>query len=269
MNATTTTAPAGITAPGTQCGHGGAWHLLVRPGSRLRGEPGEVSKVDALAAGLSYAEPGELRAPLASLADPPAERTPTVAADIGLADAVARHDPAFDWIYRPHKSAPAALSAPAPADRHRRTRGDRRDARGQLAVLLIVGLLLAVVGWVGWTSQHPVSAAVAAPVVHATVSGSGSRSYEIHPWQDYLTARIDAANTGNVGEAVKITAIWPQAGQAAITADRWVRLPYGAHRTVMFRIPAAPYQVEAFQASHGPGAVATAVIKKTFGEVHT
>jgi hypothetical protein len=105
-------------------------------------------------------------------------------------------------------------------------------------------------------------------VAHAAVSGSGSRSYEIHPWQDYLTARIDVANTGNVGEAVTITAIWPQAGQAAITKDRWVRLLYGAHRTVMFRIPAAPYQVEAFQASHGPGAVATAVIKKTFGEVH-
>jgi hypothetical protein len=37
----------------------------------------------------------------------------------------------------------------------------------------------------------------------------------------------------------------------------------------MFRIPAAPYQVEAFQASHSPGSVATAVIKKTFGEAHT
>ncbi|HYA50830.1 MAG TPA: hypothetical protein VEG33_06635 [Streptosporangiaceae bacterium] len=228
-----------------------------------------MSKVDALAARLGCADPGGLRAPLASLADSPAERTPTVAADIGLADAVALPDPAFDWIYRSRKSAPVALPAPAQADRHRRSRGDRRDARGQLAVLLIVGLLLAVVGWIGWTSQHPVSAAVAAPVAHATVSGSGSLSYEIHPWQDYLTARIEAANTGNVGEAVKISAIWPQAGQAAITADRWVRLPYGAHRTVMFRTQAAPYQVEAFQASHSPGTVATAVIKKTFGEVHT
>ena len=227
-----------------------------------------MSKVDALAAALSYADPGELGAPLASLAGPPAERTPTVAAGIGLADTVARPDSAFDWIYRPRKSAPAELPAPAQAHRHRRTRYGRRDARGQLAVLLIVGLLLAVVGWVGWTSQHPVSAAAAAPAAHAAVSGSGSRSYEIHPWQDYLTARIDVANTGNVGEAVEITAIWPQAGQAAITKDRWVRLPHGAHRTVMFRIPAAPYQVEAFQASHGPGEVATAAIKKTFGEVH-
>jgi hypothetical protein len=191
-----------------------------------------------------------------------------VAAGIGLADTVTRPDSAFDWIYRPRKAAPAALPAPAEADRQRRTRGDRRDARGQLAAVVIVGLMLAVVGWVGWTSQHSVSAAVAAPVAHAAVSGSGSRSSEIHPWQDYLTARIDAANTGNVGESVKITAIWPQAGQPAITKDRWVRLPYGAHRTVMFRIPAAPYQVEAFQASHGPGAAATAVIKKTFGEVH-
>lgn len=227
-----------------------------------------MSNVDVLAAGLSYADPGELRAPLASLADPAAEYTPTVAADIGLANTMARPDPAFDWIYRPRKRAPAALPAPAQAHRHHRTRGDRRDARGQLALLLIAGLLLAVVGWIGWTSQHPVSAAVAPPVAHAAVGGSGSRSYEIHPWQDYLTARIDAVNTGNVGEAIKVTAIWPQAEQAAITKDRWVRLPYGAHRTVTFRIPAAPYQVEAFQASHGPGTAATAVIMKTFGEVH-
>jgi len=227
-----------------------------------------MSNVDVLAAGLGYAGPGELRVPLASLADPAAEHTPTVAADIGLADTTARPDPAFDWIYRPRKSAPAARAAPAQAHRDRRTRGDRRDARGQLAMLLIAGLLLAVVGWIGWTSQHPVSAAVAAPVSHAAVGGSGSRSYEIHPWQDYLTARIDAVNTGNVGEAIKVTAIWPQAGQAAITKDRWVRLPYGAHRTVTFRIPAAPYQVEAFQASHGPGTAATAVIMKTFGKVH-
>ena len=201
-------------------------------------------------------------------ADPSAEHTPTVAADIGLADTMARPDPVFDWIYRPRTSAPAAPPAPAQADRHRRTCGDRRDARGQLAVLLIVGLLMAVVGWAGWTSQHPVSAAVAAPLAHAAVSGSGSRSYEIHPWQDYLTARIDVANTGNVGESVMITAIWPQAGQAAITKDRWVRLPYGTHQTIVFRIPAAPYQVESFQASHGPGAAATAAIKKTFGKVH-
>jgi len=227
-----------------------------------------MSNVDALAAGLSYAGPGHLWAPLASLAGPAAEHTPTVPADIGLADTMARLDPAFDWIYRPRKSAPAALPAPVQAHRHHRSRGDRRDARGRLALLLIAGLLLAVVGWLGWTSQHPVSAAVAAPLAHAAVGGSGSRSYETHPWQDYLTARIDAVNTGNVGEAVKITAIWPQAGRAAITKDRWVRLPYGAHRTVTFRIPAAPYQVEAFQASHGPGTAATAVIKKTFGEVH-
>jgi len=227
-----------------------------------------MSNADALAAGLSCADPGEPGAPLAGLADPAAEYTPTVAAEIGLADTMARPDPAFDWIYRLRKSAPAALPAPAQAHRHHRTRGDRRDARGQLVLLLIAGLLLAVVGWVGWTSQHPVSAAVAAPVAHAAVGGSGSRSYEIHPWQDYLTARIEVANTGNVGEAVKITAIWPQAGQAAITKDRWVRLSYGAHRTVTFRIPVAPYQVEAFQASHGPGTSATAVIKKTFGEAH-
>ena len=227
-----------------------------------------MSNADALAAGLSCADPGEPGAPLAGLADPAAEYTPTVAAEIGLADTMARPDPAFDWIYRLRKSAPAALPAPAQAHRHHRTRGDRRDARGRLALLLIAGLLLAVVGWVGWTSQHPVSAAMAAPVAHAAVGGSGSRSYEIHPWQDYLTARIEVANTGNVGEAVKITAIWPQAGQAAITKDRWVRLPYGAHRTVTFRIPVAPYQVEAFQASHGPGTAATAVIKKTFGEAH-
>ena len=247
MHATTTTAPAGC------------WHRLS-----LLGEPGEMSKVDALAAELRRGE----MAGLTSLAGPPAERTPTVAADIGLAETVVRPDPAFDWIFRPRKTAPAALPASGQADRHRRTRGDRRDARGHLAVVLIVGLLLAVVGWIGWSSQHPASPAVAAPVAHAAVSGSGSRSYEIHPWQDYLTARIDVANTGNVGESVKITAIWPQAGQAAITADNWVRLPYGAHRAVMFRIPAAPYQVEAFQASHTPGAAATAVIKKTLGEVH-
>src|SRR5215468_841589 len=101
-----------------------------------------MSNVDAVAAGLSYADPGELRLPLAGLAGPAAEHTPTVAVDIGLADTMARLDPAFDWIYRPCKSAPAALPAHVQAHRHHRSRGDRRDARGRLALLLIAGLLL-------------------------------------------------------------------------------------------------------------------------------
>jgi hypothetical protein len=65
-----------------------------------------MTKVDALvalAAGLSYADLGELRARLASLAHR-ANHQPTVVADLpcmDLADTITRPDPDFDYLYRP------------------------------------------------------------------------------------------------------------------------------------------------------------------------
>jgi hypothetical protein len=63
----------------------------------------KVDALVALAAGLSVADLGELRARLANLA-PRVERTPTVLADTCLADASARPGRALDYLY--HRQAP-------------------------------------------------------------------------------------------------------------------------------------------------------------------
>jgi hypothetical protein len=67
----------------------------------------------------------------------------------------------------------------------------------------------------------------------------------------WLVADAELRNTGNVGVTVNVKAAWKQAGSNPIVKVKHVRLGYGHHRAVHFKLPVTTEQVDAYQSAPG------------------
>jgi hypothetical protein len=65
--------------------------------------------------------------------------------------------------------------------------------------------------------------------------------------QNYLTAEVNADNTGNIGTTVRVHVSWPLQGFAPITQTRTVRVAAGATSQVEFHAAVSQDQVSEFQ----------------------
>jgi hypothetical protein len=65
--------------------------------------------------------------------------------------------------------------------------------------------------------------------------------------QDYLTAQVNADNTGNIGTMVRVRVSWPLQGFSPITRARTVRVAAGATSQVEFHAAVSQDQVSEFQ----------------------
>lgn len=67
----------------------------------------------------------------------------------------------------------------------------------------------------------------------------------------WLVADAELKNTGNVGIKLNVKAVWKQAGWNPIVKVKKVRLGYGHHRAVHFKVPISTDQVDAYQSAPG------------------
>jgi hypothetical protein len=87
----------------------------------------------------------------------------------------------------------------------------------------------------------------------------------------WLVADAEVRNTGNVGIKLNVKAVWKQAGSNPIIKVKRVRLGYGHHRAVHFKLPVSTDQVDAYQSAPGyfndNACSVNATITTTFGRV--
>jgi hypothetical protein len=85
-------------------------------------------------------------------------------------------------------------------------------------------------------------------------------------------ADAELRNTGNVGIKLNVKAVWKQAGSNPIVKVKKVRLGYGHHRAVHFKVPISTGQVDAYQSAPGyfndNACSVNATITSTFGRTH-
>ena len=87
-----------------------------------------------------------------------------------------------------------------------------------------------------------------APNAQGTITGSCDVSLSTALYgQNYLTAQVDVANTGNIGTRVRVRVTWPLQGFAPIVRVRTVRVRAGATRQAEFHVPVSEQQVSQFQ----------------------
>lgn len=87
-----------------------------------------------------------------------------------------------------------------------------------------------------------------APSPAGTISGSCDVSLSDSLYgQNYLTAQVQAQNTGNIGTVVRIRVSWPLQGFAPITKTKTVRLHPGSSSQAEFHMPVTSDQVSNFQ----------------------
>ncbi len=88
----------------------------------------------------------------------------------------------------------------------------------------------------------------------------------------WLVADAELKNTGNVGLKFNVKAVWKQAGSNPIVKVKHVRLGYGHHRAVHFKVPISTDQVDAYQSAPGyfndNTCSVNATITSNFGRVH-
>jgi hypothetical protein len=88
----------------------------------------------------------------------------------------------------------------------------------------------------------------------------------------WLVADAELRNTGNVGVTVNVKAAWKQAGSNPIVKVKHVRLGYGHHRAVHFKLPVTTEQVDAYQSAPGYFNNSACSVKGTimgnFGRTH-
>jgi hypothetical protein len=88
----------------------------------------------------------------------------------------------------------------------------------------------------------------------------------------WLVADAELKNTGNVGVKVNVKAVWKQAGSNPIVEVKKIRLGYGHHRAVHFKLPLSTDQVDASQSAPGyfndNACSVNATITSNFGRVH-
>lgn len=88
----------------------------------------------------------------------------------------------------------------------------------------------------------------------------------------WLVADAELKNTGNVGIKLNVKAVWKQAGSNPIVNVKKVRLGYGHHRAVHFKVPISTDQVDAYQSAPGyfndNACSVNATITSNFGRVH-
>jgi hypothetical protein len=88
----------------------------------------------------------------------------------------------------------------------------------------------------------------------------------------WLVADAELRNTGNVGIKVNVKAVWKQAGSNPIVKVKGIRLGYGHHRAVHFKLPISTDQVDAYQSAPGyfndNACSVNATITSNFGRVH-
>jgi hypothetical protein len=88
----------------------------------------------------------------------------------------------------------------------------------------------------------------------------------------WLVADAELKNTGNVGINVNVKAVWKQAGSNPIVKVKKVRLGYGHHRAVHFKVPISTDQVDAYQSAPGyfnnSACGVNATITSNFGRTH-
>jgi hypothetical protein len=88
----------------------------------------------------------------------------------------------------------------------------------------------------------------------------------------WLVADAELKNTGNVGIKVNVKAVWKQAGSNPIVKVKKVRLGYGHHRAVHFKVPISTDQVDAYQSAPGyfndSACGVNATITSNFGRTH-
>ena len=88
----------------------------------------------------------------------------------------------------------------------------------------------------------------------------------------WLVADAELRNTGNVGITVNVKAVWKQAGSNPIVRVKKVRIGYGHHRAVHFKLPITQDQVAAYQSAPGYFTNGACSVKGTitsnFGRTH-
>jgi hypothetical protein len=88
----------------------------------------------------------------------------------------------------------------------------------------------------------------------------------------WLVADAELRNTGNIGINVNVKAVWKQAGSGPIIKVKHVRIGYGHHRAIHFKLPVTQGQVDAYQSAPGyfnNGACSvSATIISNFGRAH-
>jgi hypothetical protein len=88
----------------------------------------------------------------------------------------------------------------------------------------------------------------------------------------WLVADAELRNTGNIGININVKAVWKQAGSNPIVKVKHVRIGYGHHRAVHFKLPITQGQVEAYQSAPGyfndNACSVNATITSNFGQVH-
>ncbi|HET7171890.1 MAG TPA: hypothetical protein VFI18_09670 [Gaiellales bacterium] len=88
----------------------------------------------------------------------------------------------------------------------------------------------------------------------------------------WLVGDAELRNTGNVGIKLNVKAVWKQAGSNPIVKVKKVRLGYGHHRAVHFKLPVSTGQVDAYQSAPGyfndNACSVNATITSTFGRRH-
>ena len=88
----------------------------------------------------------------------------------------------------------------------------------------------------------------------------------------WLVADAELTNTGNIGINVNVKAVWKQAGSGPIIKLKHVRLGYGHHRAIHFKVPIGTGQVDAYQSApgyfDGRGCSVAATIISNFGQAH-
>lgn len=133
---------------------------------------------------------------------------------------------------------------------------------GAMAVLIVLGAVGAALSGghkspgnaagtaatVTTAPSHSVPAQPPAPNPTGTISGSCDVSLSSSIYgQNYLTAQVNADNTGNIGTIVRVRVSWPLQGFSPITRARNVRVGAGATSQVEFHVAVTQDQVSQFQ----------------------
>jgi hypothetical protein len=107
-------------------------------------------------------------------------------------------------------------------------------------VAMAVAGVLAVSGChAGGAGGNPAPTPISNPVQHPSAAASPGGTYQgTCRYGKVLSATVHLRNTGNVGEKVRVSVIWPQAQHAPASAVKQVRLPPGGTATVQLRTPA-------------------------------
>jgi len=132
-------------------------------------------------------------------------------------------------------------------------------------------------GGAGSTAAEP--SGTSAPDVSPQPDGKFTHSCDMLLNSDFnssitgwLVADAELRNTGNIGINVNVKAVWKQAGSGPIIKVKHVRVGYGHHRAIHFKVPITQGQVDAYQSAPGyfnnSACGVNATIISNFGRTH-